>query len=66
MMYQKNAKCADLRMWLFVCCGKQGYSAIFALIALIQESVFRWWVGDDPNQITMLDYMKEMEVGEDG
>ena len=53
-------------MWLFVCCGKQGYSAIFALIALIQESVFRWWVGDDPNQITMLDYMKEMEVGEDG
>ena len=25
------------------------------------ESVFRWWVGDDPNQITMLDYIKEVD-----
>lgn len=24
------------------------------------ESVMRWWVGDDPNQITLSDYLGEM------
>lgn len=23
------------------------------------ESVMRWWVGDDPNQITLADYLQE-------
>lgn len=30
------------------------------------EHVMRWWVGDDPNQITLFDYMEEagMEFSE--
>ena len=26
------------------------------------ESVMRWWVGDDPNQITLEDYMREADM----
>lgn len=28
------------------------------------ESVMRWWVGDDPLQITLEDYMKFLETQE--
>lgn len=26
------------------------------------ESVMRWWVGDDPNQITIADYLKDIGI----
>ena len=26
------------------------------------ESVMRWWVGDDPNQITLEDYLKDTQM----
>ena len=28
------------------------------------ESVMRWWVGDDPNQMTLEDYFKKITGGE--